>query len=254
LLQLYALEGFLDRLGESRHRADLILKGGVLLAAFDVRRPTRDIDFAASQAIADAEVVADVVNEVLNVARPDGLDFDISSTITEPIRSNDPYPSTRVRVSGNLASAKIRFHIDISSGDPLSPKPGPTDVPRLLGGPPITIIGYSRELVLAEKIVTAVQRGTANTRWRDFVDIATLATHPVDGQVLQSSIAQVAAYRQVQLGPLAETLVGFAEVAKVRWLAWRTKQRIDDLPEDFGELLQQVIEFADPHIKAARSA
>jgi hypothetical protein len=26
-------------------------------------------------------------------------------------------------------------------------------------------------MVLAEKIITAVQRGTANTRWRDFVDV-----------------------------------------------------------------------------------
>lgn len=253
LLQLYALEGFLDRLAESRHRTDLILKGGVLLAAFGVRRPTRDIDFAATHPLADAELVGDVINEVLNVERPDGLEFDTSSTVTEPIRSNDPYPSTRVRVSGRLASAKIRFHIDVNVGDPLSPKPGPTEVPRLLGGLPITVIGYSRELVLAEKIVTAIQRGTANTRWRDFVDIATLATQPVDDQVLQSSIAQVAAYRQAQLRPLAETLAGFAELAQVRWEAWRRKQRLDDAPQSFDEVLNRVIDFADPQITAAQS-
>ena len=31
--------------------------------------------------------------------------------------------------------------------------------------------GYPVEAVLAEKIVTAGQRGTVNTRWRDFADI-----------------------------------------------------------------------------------
>lgn len=31
-------------------------------------------------------------------------------------------------------------------------------------------------MVLAEKLVTAVQRGTANTRWRDFADVY-LLTH-----------------------------------------------------------------------------
>lgn len=46
-LRLYALEGFLARLAASPRRSDLVLKGGVLLAAYDLRRPTTDIDFAA---------------------------------------------------------------------------------------------------------------------------------------------------------------------------------------------------------------
>ena len=44
LLALYALEGFLDRLSTSPRADDLVLKGGVLLAAYDTRRPTRDIN------------------------------------------------------------------------------------------------------------------------------------------------------------------------------------------------------------------
>ena len=47
LIQLYALEGFLDRLTKSQYAENFVLKGGVLLAALDARRPTRDIDFAA---------------------------------------------------------------------------------------------------------------------------------------------------------------------------------------------------------------
>ena len=53
--------------------------------------------------------------------------------------------------------------------------------PRLLAPEPIRIIGYPVSLVLAEKIVTAMQRGTANTRWRDLVDMrALLKTNPPD--------------------------------------------------------------------------
>jgi Nucleotidyl transferase AbiEii toxin, Type IV TA system len=47
LLQLHVLEAFLDRLTSSRFTEQLVLKGGVLLAAFDERRPTRDIDLQA---------------------------------------------------------------------------------------------------------------------------------------------------------------------------------------------------------------
>ena len=44
LLQLYLLEGFLDRLQRSPDADRLVLKGRVLLAAFGERRPTSDID------------------------------------------------------------------------------------------------------------------------------------------------------------------------------------------------------------------
>lgn len=42
-LTLYALEGFLDRVSSSPHRGRFVLKGGALLAAFEERRPTRDV-------------------------------------------------------------------------------------------------------------------------------------------------------------------------------------------------------------------
>lgn len=57
LFQLYALEGFLERLLKSRLAENLILKGGVLLAAFDTRRPTRDIDFLAQNLVKSIRVV-----------------------------------------------------------------------------------------------------------------------------------------------------------------------------------------------------
>jgi nucleotidyltransferase AbiEii toxin of type IV toxin-antitoxin system len=46
LIQLYALECFLDRLVHSSFAENFVLKGGVLLAALQARRPTRDIDLA----------------------------------------------------------------------------------------------------------------------------------------------------------------------------------------------------------------
>ena len=46
-ITMYALEGFLARLSASELALDFVLKGGVLMAAFADRRPTRDIDFAA---------------------------------------------------------------------------------------------------------------------------------------------------------------------------------------------------------------
>ena len=46
LLVLYVLERFLARLAASTHRDKFVLKGGMLLAALNARRPTVDADLS----------------------------------------------------------------------------------------------------------------------------------------------------------------------------------------------------------------
>ena len=117
----------------------------------------------------------------------------------------------------------------------------------LLGGS-IQLLGYPLPMVLAEKIVTAVQRGSANTRWRDYADIYLLSNrHEVDTDQLQAAITTVANHRRAVLIPLRQILDDYALRAQQRWAAWRRKQRLDDrLPESFGDLLESVITFTDP--------
>jgi nucleotidyltransferase AbiEii toxin of type IV toxin-antitoxin system len=70
-------------------------------------------------------------------------------------------------------------------------------LPRLLEGE-LIVRGYPVEMVLAEKIVTAIARGSANTLWHDFVDIyALIQRHNSDGKTLRESLLRVAEYRQV---------------------------------------------------------
>jgi hypothetical protein len=80
----------------------------------------------------------------------------------------------------------MQFHVDVSVGDPISPPPGNVEIPRLLGGEVVVLRGYPLTMVYAEKIVTAIVRGTLSTRWRDFADIYLLARHhPIDGAQLR---------------------------------------------------------------------
>ncbi len=65
-------------------------------------------------------------------------------------------------------------------------------------------------MVYAEKIVTAIDRGTTNTRWRDFADIHLLSRrHTVDGTKLAHSIRGVAGHRRVRLIPLVDLLADY---------------------------------------------
>jgi hypothetical protein len=41
------LESFLDRLTDTDHGQHFVLKGGILLAAYGARRPTKDVDAEA---------------------------------------------------------------------------------------------------------------------------------------------------------------------------------------------------------------
>ncbi len=60
-LRLYSLEGFLLRLATSTRGQDFVLKGGVLLAAYQLRRPTADIDFAAFTTSNDVETIKSMI-------------------------------------------------------------------------------------------------------------------------------------------------------------------------------------------------
>lgn len=249
LLQLYVLEGFLARLAASDVRDRFVLKGGVLLAAFDSRRPTRDVDLAGLDLANDTVSVLELVRRIVAVPPPsdDGIAFSVEAVTAEVIREEDDYSGVRVHVEANLASAQLPFHVDVNVGDPIWPSPTTVAVPRLLGGEPIELRGYPMHMVYAEKIVTAVQRGTANTRWRDFGDIWSLSRqHPVTADELARAIAEVADHRKATIRPLARVLDGYAGVGQARWVQWRRRSNSDHVPEQFATVLDAVITFADP--------
>jgi predicted nucleotidyltransferase component of viral defense system len=253
-LRLYALEGFLLRLAHSPHRNRFVLKGGVLLAAYGLRRPTTDIDGAALQTPNEVEDIRQFVTAVASTALAaeldDGLTFDLDHVTAEAIRDEDKYGGVRIRVVARLASAREPFHVDVNVGDPIWPEPTEISLPRLLGQDSIRLRGYSMEMVLAEKIVTALQRGSASTRWRDFGDIFVITGRLTftAGEVRQA-LQAVADYRQVELANLDDAVDGYAEIGQPRWASWRRKlQLTETLPEHFGDALEALKDFANPII------
>lgn len=247
-LTLYALEGFLNRLSQSQQRSDFVLKGGVLLAAFGERRPTRDVDLAAIDLDNEVDNILGILREIADTPVDDGLHIDAANATAEAIRDDSTgYSGARVSFPAILATAKVNFHVDVNVGDPISPEPAITSVPRILGGT-IDILGYPVEMVIAEKLVTAIERGVANTRWRDFVDMHRLSnSHSMLGSVLVESCSTVASYRGATLVPLGVALDGFPLVAQQKWSAWRTKQKLQaETPEQISDLVADLEAFADP--------
>ncbi len=176
----------------------------------------------------------------------DGLQLDTSTATVVTIRDDDEYAGVRVSLTASLATAQFALHVDVNVGDPIWPSPETVTVPRLLGGE-ITLLGYPIGMVLAEKLVTAGQRGGANTRWRDFADIYSLIrSHPLDADEVHYAIRTVAQRRQVELRPLRASLDGYAEAGQKRWAAGRARQNLTDrIPLTFADVLADVLTFAD---------
>ncbi len=244
---LYALEGFLARLAVSEHAGEFVLKGGVLMAAFAARRPTRDIDFAATGFTNDITDVVQRVRSIIEVHLEDGLEFDSDSAVGEPIRDEADYNGVRVKITAQLATARVALHVDVNFGDPIWPAPTEAVLPLLLGGA-LRLRGYPDHMVLAEKIVTALERGEQNTRWRDFTDIAAIArSRIIRGADLREAIVTVARYRHIDIEPLGPLIAEMPALAQRKWETWRKKQRLErSTPESFAELLQACVVFAEP--------
>lgn len=150
-------------------------------------------------------------------------------------------------MTARLATAQVTLHIDVNFGDPIWPAPTEAVLPLLLGGT-LRLLGYPDHMILAEKIVTALERGEQNTRWRDFTDIAAIArSRSVEVTDLQEAIGVVARYRHVELEPLGPLLSQMAALAQRKWEVWRRKQRLEQsTPVSFADLLATCLAFVEP--------
>lgn len=227
----HTLESFLDRLTRTPHAGDFVLKGGVLLAAYGVRRPTKDVDANAIGADVTAEHLAHVVRDIAEVDADDGVVFDLDTISVQEIREQADYPALRVRVDTSIGPWKGAAVWDVSAGDPIVPPPRQVTIDRILGDP-ITLLGYAPETTIAEKGVTILERGITSTRWRDYVDIVQLGRQGIDSVELLRSARAVARYRGVTLGPVAPDLAGYGAAAQAKWAAWRRKEHLESVCEE----------------------
>lgn len=242
----HTLESFLDRLTRTSRGGDFVLKGGVLLAAYGIRRPTKDADSNAINADVTAEHLGQVVRDIAAIEVDDGVVFDLDTISVQEIREQADYPGLRVRVSVSIGPWKGTAAWDVSTGDPIVPPPRQVTIDRIIGDP-ITLLGYAPETTIAEKGITILERGITSTRWRDYLDIVALARHGIDPDELLRSARAVARHRGVTLEPVAPHLAGYGAVAQAKWAAWRRKEHLESAcEENLEDQITLVASYLDP--------
>lgn len=255
LLDRYACERFLYRLGKSEERAHFILKGATLLALWmeEPHRATGDIDLLALRENGK-EAVRRVITTICNVPCPeDGLDFKIETLRIKSIRDDQLHSGQRAKLRALLGKAHANVKVDLGFGDVVTLRPEKAQLPTLIEGVPAPVLHvYPQVTTIAEKFEAMVQLGTRNSRMKDFYDIWALSQNfAFDGAELQESVARCFEQRGTFVSAeVPEALsAAFYSNAKQQEL-WQDYGRRDELlnapPDDFGEVGSRVQSFLRP--------
>lgn len=230
LLQHYAIERFLYRLGQSAHAEKLLLKGALLLRVWQIpmARPTMDIDMLG-RTIGTLEVLVAILRECMSLkVEDDGMQYDPASITTEAITLDADYQGWRIRFRALLGNARVTMQVDVGIGDVVYPAPIWIDYPVLLDQPAPHLLAYTPENAIAEKYQAMVELDKANSRMKDFHDIWTLARNlEFDGERLSEAIRRTFERRKTKLlesAPTAFTAEFYEDKAKqTQWQAFLNK-------------------------------
>jgi hypothetical protein len=230
LLQHYAIERFLYRLGQSKHAEKLLLKGALLLRVWQIpmARPTMDIDVLGRTAGTPETLVA-ILRECMTLrVEDDGMHYDPESIKTEAITLDADYQGWRIRFQGQLGNARVPMQVDVGIGDVVYPAPIWIDYPVLLDQPAPHLLAYTPENAIAEKYQAIVELDMANSRMKDFHDIWTLAHNlEFDAGTLSEAIRKTFERRKTALPnsvPTAFTSAFHSDKTKqTQWQAFLRK-------------------------------
>lgn len=249
LLRLYMYDRFIERLSVSKYKDNFILKGGFYLSTlFGVEnRTTMDIDTAFRNANFNEETIVKMIKEIVLIEIYDNAK--LSYLGISPIRDEDEYGGFRVDIQIKIDNIKEKFHIDIATGDLITPKEINYKYKPIMGDRYVKLWAYNIETVLAEKIETILSRVELNGRMRDFYDIYLIYTKDwsnINSEHFVKAIEKTF-YKRKYIGDpfVALNIIKNSEVLKERWnkyqkiFSYARGMDFDEIMECLEKLIEQ---------------
>lgn len=180
IMQMYFFERLLYRIGISKYKYNFILKGGLLLSAIfgDKRRTTQDMDTMLKGIPLDAKTLEKIIKEIISIDGKDGITFEIVNI--KDIRLIDKYGGLKVKLIGYKEHLRVPLSIDVTVGDPITPKELKFKYKCMFDDSYINIMAFNKETIIAEKFETFITDNIMNTRAKDFYDLYILLTRFYD--------------------------------------------------------------------------
>ena len=235
ILTRYFQERLLYRISQTRYRENFYLKGGALMYAYErfAARPTLDIDFLGTHISNDGKRIAEAFREICSVdCKEDGVKFDCDKIATQNITEFKDYHGVRLSIPVTMDTIAQVLTMDVGFGDVVTPHPVALDYPLLLEElPEASILAYSTETVIAEKMHAIIDLADQSSRMKDYYDIYHLLTSfQYDTTILQDAINRTFENRHTPYN--ADTMF-FREdfpslpQMQVRWTAFLRKATIN---------------------------
>lgn len=201
VMTYYFLEIILKKLSQSSYADHYIFKGGFLLSnVIGVEsRSTVDIDFLFHKQTLSEENVQQQLEEILTESKDD-IQFSIQSISS--IKESDNYGGYRATILCQLENIKQIIHLDIATGDSVTPHPVTYAYKAIFNDESFSIIAYTIETILAEKLQTIYSRNFLNSRSKDFYDVyilSKLKKNDIDFRQLNVARQRTFSYRETEL-------------------------------------------------------
>lgn len=171
IMQMYFFERLLYRISISEYKHNFILKGGLLLSAIfgDERRTTQDMDTMIKGLPIDIKELTKIIHEIIAIDCNDDIRFEVLSS--RDIRLNDIYGGLRIKLIGYKEHLQVPLFIDITVGDPITPRELEFKYKCMFDDNYINIMAFNLETIIAEKFETFITDNIMNTRNKDFYDL-----------------------------------------------------------------------------------
>ena len=251
VLSKFFFDEFLKILSKSKYQENFMLKGGMLLTyTLGVQnRSTQDIDFLVKGVRLDSLEIKNILDSVLQDEFRTGVWFETVGDCDE-IRLEDEYGGLRFHIVGHLSNMRIKFAIDIATGDPIYPFPKLDDYTTVIGEK-IKLMLYPLESVISEKLQTVLTRAENNSRSKDFYDIYIILktkTNKINFDSLKVAVSLTFKYRNTIL--TREDSLNIAnricnnKYIKDRWIRYRSNNPYaKDI--EFESIMDEIIKLIE---------
>lgn len=246
ILQYYANERFLFRLGQSEYRQKFILNGAMEFALADAAADqlTSELAQTGKRPYSVGSLVA-IVKEICALSvNNDGLDFSPATVHGFTLKEEEEVRGVRILFTCYLGSVTTPMQLDFRFDAELNATPVDFQFPLVFESlEPANVRAIPFEVVISQKFLSILTSGNGTQRMKDYFDIWTLMHwQQVDYALLKQTLLttmQQASIESPQQMP--ETLsMDFARRQHETWYSFVRKHQLKNAPFDFSEVVRDI--------------
>ncbi len=246
ILQYYANERFLFRLGKSAYRQKFILNGAMdfILPEAEGAPLSAEITQSANRGYSVGSLVA-IVKEMCELSvENDGLDFSPATVHGFTLKEEEEVQGVRILFTCYLGSITTPMQLDFLCSSVVNSDPVDFQFPLMFDAlEPANIRALPFEAVIAEKFRSILTYGTSHGRMKDFYDIWYLMHwQQTNYALLKETLTRTLERASIEFPTEIPAVLSmeFAHRQHEAWYSFVRKNQLKNAPFDFSEVIRDI--------------